>query len=268
VRILLCVLALATADGAMAQSPKAKGQNPQGAQQQPQPEQRGTDQAPFIVKIQQPEQAQAKSEAGSAQRPEQRGSGWLSGWTLSDQIAAIASLVAFFQFLALIGTVWVMVVNGRRQLRAYVFLESSSLTDGATLEPPNDAFVNVPGCIMQFRNSGQTPAYQVVTWAAIDVIEPINQNKLIVPKLLIVGPGYLGANGTMPKMVRLPRVLTEEEIDDIRAGRREIYVYGRIEYRDAFKRKRFSNFRLHYGGQYPPGKGFVMFICDNGNETN
>jgi hypothetical protein len=47
-------------------------------------------------------------------------------WGLADKIAVIASIVAFLQFLVLVATWGVMVRHGRRQLRAYVFVDDGS----------------------------------------------------------------------------------------------------------------------------------------------
>jgi hypothetical protein len=56
---------------------------------------------------------------------------WLltSDWGLSDKIAVIASVAAFLQFVVLFATVWVMIVNGRRQLRPYVVVQSAEFIE-------------------------------------------------------------------------------------------------------------------------------------------
>jgi hypothetical protein len=65
---------------------------------------------------------------------------------------------------------------------------------------------------------------------------------------------------SLPKKVK-------DEISEIRSFKKAIYVHGRIEYEDAFKRKRFTNFRLVYAGQYPPPPSAVFSFCQEGNET-
>jgi hypothetical protein len=122
------------------QSQEPPRQDSQSTQQQPNANQRGTEQSPFIIQIQPAPQTQEKPSTGGEKGPEKRSDtwlfGWLDGWNLSDKIAGIASVAAFLQFLALIATVWIMVRNGRRQLRAYVFPEDISLADGSMLDPP------------------------------------------------------------------------------------------------------------------------------------
>src|SRR5262249_43579801 len=102
---------------------------------------------------------------------------------------------------------------------------------------------------------------------SLDVLPISDEAKLEVPKLHELSQINLGTNSQMPKHLAFHRALSEDEIEDIRFGRKAIYVYGRAEYRDAFSRKRFSNFRLRYTGVYPPAKGASLSVCDEGNEA-
>ena len=72
----------------------------------------------------------------------------------------------------------------------------------------------------------------------------------------------------MPKLRWLGRPLTQGEISEILLGSKAIYYYGVIQYRDAFKRKRSTKFRLVYAGKFPPPKGVIFSICEKGNEAN
>ncbi len=85
-------------------------------------------------------------------------------WNLSDKIAAIASVVAFLQFGALVATVLIMIFNGRRQLRAYVLLDGGSIrviSDGQGNQFI-EGFVNLKNC-------GQTPAQNCKSWVQIKI---------------------------------------------------------------------------------------------------
>jgi hypothetical protein len=258
------ILILALYSVSWGQSQEAPRQDSQSAQQQTEAQQRGTEQSPFIIKILPTSEAQKKSST-SAEQAQDKGA---DAWNLSDRIAAIASIVAFLQFVALVATVWMMVRNGRRQLRAYVFPERASLVDGTMMQPPVAAHANEPGVALAFRNSGQTPAYKLVSWAKIEVIEPIHEASLVVPPLMMQFPTWLGANSEMPKALWFGRVLTPNEIADIAAARRVIYLFGRIEYIDAFKRKRWTSFRLAYAGPFPPPPGSIFNFCNQGNDAN
>ncbi|VTZ28510.1 hypothetical protein MPC1_9370002 [Methylocella tundrae] len=191
-----------------------------------------------------------------------------SEWHLSDKIAAITTIAALLQFIALIFTLFVMVRNGRRQLRAYVFPNDACIYEGTMLEPPIMVHKNKPGVLLNFRNCGQTPAYNVVSWADLEIAEPLNEEKLVAPKLEQKFPASLGANSVMSKTIWYRRSLTENEISDINNGAKAIYLFGRIEYQDAFKKKRATNFRLRYNGPFPPPKGVIFLHCEKGNDAN
>jgi hypothetical protein len=188
--------------------------------------------------------------------------------SLSDNIAVIASIAAFLQFLALVATVLVMVRNGRRQLRAYIFPERVTLVDGSMLNPPVAAHANEPGVVIALRNSGRTPGYRVTSWAKIEVVEPIHEASLVVPPLPSQFPSWIGANSEITKAIWFGRPLTPNEVADVVSARRCIYLFGRIEYFDAFKRKRFTTFRLAYAGPFPPPQGVIFNFCNQGNDAN
>src|SRR5262249_10316648 len=93
--LVTCFL-LARFGVAQSQQP-SKGAEP--AQQQPTSEQRGTEQAPFVIRIQPPpEQTQIKSDTSAEHAPESRNNGWFSRWGLGDKLALLNGIVAFFQF--------------------------------------------------------------------------------------------------------------------------------------------------------------------------
>jgi hypothetical protein len=273
VLLIACALSLPLAQSALSQQ-QPPGQPPQqrlvgppqkeshAPDEQTKPEQRGSEQAPFIVKILGAEDADNKFNTNSANGIDQP-------WSLSDRIAAIAIIVGFLQFIALILTVGVMRGTGRRQLRAYVLPEGGALTEGTMLTPTMPAHAGEPGIAMQFKNSGQTPAYRFVNWMAIAVIDPANAHTLIPPSSLpLQSPATIGAGGTLSKALWFGRILTASEIADVQAAAKYIFVYGRIEYRDAFRRKRWCTYRLQYAGQFPPAPGILFTFSDAGNDSN
>ena len=189
---------------------------------------------------------------------------------LADPIAILTGLITLANF----GLVWLVYkqiddarASSERQLRAYVFLEGVSISDGATVVPPRLDCIDIPGFTLGFKNSGQTPAYRMASWAAIKVAEKTEENSFVIPPLQDLSIANLGSGCQLPKFLNLQRKLTSDELADIRAFRKAIYLYGRAEYTDAFKRKRFTNFRMWYAGIYPPDKGATLYFCDEGNET-
>jgi hypothetical protein len=107
----------------------------------------------------------------------------------------------------------------------------------------------------------------VVSWGQLAVIEPLNENRLTVPPLQNVFASHLGAGAIGSKSLWFGRALTPNEIADVVAGARSIYLYGRIEYSDIFSKKRFSNFRFAYSGPFPPPPGVIFFVCEKGNDA-
>src|SRR5260370_40088018 len=96
---------------------------------------------------------------------------WFVGWTSSDKIAVIASVVGFLQFLALMATYQIMRRNTQRQLRAYV-----GVVRGELINIDGDDQIEATVIV---KNSGQTPAREVVMWGGMAVRdfplrEPIN----------------------------------------------------------------------------------------------
>lgn len=182
-------------------------------------------------------------------------------------ITAIATVLLTFVTGGLVWTGYVQIKTIRIQLRAYVFPHTVGLWDGMMLEPQIPEKANEPGIVIEWKNTGQTPASNVISWGQIAVIEAINEDKLIVPGLQNVFSSHLGAGSTGNKSLWFGRALTESEIADISAGARSIYVYGRIEYQDIFSQNRWTNFRLAYRGRFPPPQGIVFTVCEKGNDA-
>jgi len=159
--------------------------------------------------------------------------------------------------------------SAQRQLRAYVLPDQATLADGTMLNPPQPERANVPGAFMSIKNSGQTPAYKVTSWARITVIPVREENTLVLPVTL---PeqffNTLGREGFFSKTLWLDRPLAANEIADVANGTRAVYLYGTIVYRDAFNKKRHTNFRLRYNGQFPPVQGVIFNFSEGGNDAN
>ena len=137
------------------------------------------------------------------------------------------------------------------------------------MDPKLPEHTNEPGVAMAWRNSGQTPAKNVVSWGQIAVIETANEERLLtIPTLEDKFATSLGMNGFASKFIWLGRQLTADEIRDVGTGARCIYLYGRIEYRDVFKIRRWTNFRYRWSGKFPTEpKNVVFATCEQGNTS-
>jgi len=160
--------------------------------------------------------------------------------------------------------------NARRQLRAYVNPDSIILWDGTTLTPPQPQRANVPGIVMQWRNTGETPAKNVVSWSRVAVFSPRVEDRYNPPARLdnrfshTLGRGIPGS-----RSVWYRRALTPQQIVDVRTGRLGIYFYGRIEYQDIFGRPHWTTYKFVYTTSvFPPIGGGMFNICLSGNDSD
>lgn len=140
------------------------------------------------------------------------------------------------------GTFWLACIardTARRQLRAYLFLEKVTLR----CEPiPNSH----PIAKASIKNFGQTPAREVRSWMRIKVlgrdepppvcergkefVEPQRPDKLAIPP------------GDYMRQQFDAFTLKEEHILGLNKRDLTIYVYGRIDYVDAFNKACHTNF--------------------------
>lgn len=189
-------------------------------------------------------------------------------WSVSDTVAVVATCVGFLQFAALVATYIVMRSTARRQIRAYTYAHTFTMFEGSTMKPPLPKKTNEPGFEIGMKNFGQTPAYRMRSWAKMEIIEPINEDKLIVPPLGDFSSQTLPTDGTTSKTVWFGRALTATEIADIAASVRFIYMYGRIEYLDVYGKKHYSNFRVAWSGVFPPPVPAIFSFRNSGNESS
>lgn len=195
---------------------------------------------------------------------------WVIGIGVTAILAALAqAVVLIWQIVYLRGTLGHAQISSERELRAYVFPRGADLLDGRFAVPVQKALVNQPGAFVAIQNYGQTPAYKLVSWADIAVIDVMAEDKLSVPiPVAFQSASSVPPGGAISKLRRLPRKITAQEAAGIAAGSHGIFIYGRAEYVDAFGKNRFTNFRLSYTGQWPPIKGATFTFCNGGNETD
>jgi hypothetical protein len=198
------------------------------------------------------------------------GIGELQGYGSPENVLTLGLiLVGIIGIWVAIRTLNHMRESSEQQLRAYVLMESASVVIGSLANPPQPDKADTPFAGMLIKNFGQTPAYKVVSWAQITVIPVANENTMpVVPPIPEQFTTTLGPGATFNKGVWFDRSFTPNEITDIVAGTRAIYLYGRIGYLDAFKKRRFANFRLRYTGQYPPPQNSILKFSEQGNDAN
>ncbi len=201
-------------------------------------------------------------------------------WSLSDKIAVGACIAGFAQFLALITTIWIMIRNGRRQLRAYVIVERGIIANVANpiseygKRQATVAQLSVPstGPVAQItiKNTGQTPAYKLVHWGNMEIREfPLTSQLPEMPPPPEPFCSVLGPTIAEVKTLRIRKPLSEEEILGLRDGSKAAYCHGTIVYRDAFNKACTTHYRVMYSAitGIEIGTSTDLTVCSRGNEA-
>jgi hypothetical protein len=152
---------------------------------------------------------------------------------------SLASVVVTFLLIAVgVAQVTIMRFTARRQLRAYVFIESVEFSDieiGAS-----------PTVVIKVKNYGQTPAYDLGQWAAVGLDTfPVPQHppgplpNSDLPRRAL-GNGDVASLHPAPD--RVP--LNQADMAAIDAAQSAIWVVGEVRYRDVFRKRRYTRFRL------------------------
>jgi hypothetical protein len=215
----------------------------------------------------------------TSERPNQQ-SEWRKKFICESKVTDV--VLAGLTFLLVIVTGLLVSVGSRQerttrqQTRAFVYLNggaiynvASPLAPLAIYKPTGAEIVSPaegPMAQLVIKNTGSTPAH----WGGIYVAEyplktplPTEQNTQ-KPALSAIPPG-----GVNTKNVRIINPLTAEEIAGLRNGTFAIWVYGKITYRDAFRRKRTSEYRLfHNNISGAIGVSTELTWADAGNDAN
>jgi hypothetical protein len=158
-------------------------------------------------------------------------------------------------FIAAIGAIFAAYFGGRqawvasdaevRQLRAYVHVTPGKLSLPINPEFDGPLYVAVQPGVKIF---GQTPAGQVaVPWALVVHKWPMTDEfpfsylRTRMESTSSLAPGEERLVGDVNS-----RTITKEELSDIAAGRKRLYAYGTVIYRDVFNNTRFTNFCWTY----------------------
>lgn len=192
-----------------------------------------------------------------------RSSDLCAQWKAADAAASsawwawLAGIVGTGGLLIAFGALWlarraneIAGASAERQLRAYV------LPGKISVEPPKD---NEPiKIVMHIKNTGQTPA-SAVRWGAISGIYknpvPDSMWKTITD---FEASSYLAAGEEIHStMISAP--LTASLRSSLKSSNETLYIYGEVNYIDAFGRSRETRYRLRFkpevGGFSPTSSG-------------
>jgi hypothetical protein len=131
--------------------------------------------------------------------------------------------------------------TAKRQLRAYVS------TIGAVIGPDRDNSDSF-SIVVDIRNTGLTPAYDLICWAEAELDAFPLESRLPIHCIKTESRAVL-APGSSTLLMPTHRLLTTQEQDDLRNDKLALYVFGEAHYKDAFGHQRLTQFRLRMNGQ-------------------
>ncbi len=146
--------------------------------------------------------------------------------------------------------------TAERQLRAYVSVSEVRV----------EHLEGMAEFSVELKNCGQTPAYKLTVDTNVKLAaHPLNEPLALTARprgVTIVGPGQ-ASHGFVPA----GRALNAEELAALRAGTKALYVFGEINYEDAFGIARWTRFRFMIGGDVDIRPEGFMGACLEGNEA-
>lgn len=180
-------------------------------------------------------------------------------WTTEDPVAAYTAMLTLFTGVLASGT-FLLVKDGRahsrHSLRAYIGAQQITVIHGVS------GVGAVPRFGMNIVNNGQTPAYAVRAWQEIrcyphPLTGPIQDAAFDGHSRVLNPREFFGA------IVTADNPITQAEWTSINDGTMRLYLYGRIEFRDAFGKNRWATHRTFFNVQEN-----MMAAAPEGNEAN
>jgi len=235
--------------------------------QQAAEDKRGTSESPVIVKVLDPPDANAKTDQDAEDRKERRANeGW--NWRFNFLLVLVGvGQGGVLLFTALVSN---KAANAAKvsadavvsQLRAYI---SMRIKEGM---PPRFDMKTGPWIAFDIKNTGQTPAFELTHWiqagiGPLDFRGPFNDGSgEVKPQKTTLAPG------TEINVVTEGPEPGPGDSEAFIAGTLAVYVWGEINFRDAFKNPRFHRFRYMYTfGDIRAGVQGARF-CEEGNEAS
>lgn len=156
-----------------------------------------------------------------------------------------------------------MRASSERQLRAYIYMSEVKIHP-IIKDRPVKADITI-------KNFGKTPGYQVKSTLAIQLLDNVATPPQIqavshdaTSSVAVFPPGFdyksvaLGKDAVMPY-----------NIDNMVAKKQAAFIFGRIDYIDAFGNECFTEFRVKrvHSDDEPIGAYGSPTVCENGNRT-
>jgi hypothetical protein len=133
--------------------------------------------------------------------------------------------------------------TAKQQLRAYVCVVAADIVF---------AKVDEPGIEIRIKNCGLTPAYNVSMWSGLAVsTHPLRRSLDKPPEEFDMNQSVLAPDGfeLMHPIFSQP---IPQQLFPLGTAQHTLYVFGQINYVDAFNDHHTTDFRLLFGGPEPP----------------
>jgi hypothetical protein len=226
---------------------------PKASQQHPKADTPGTQDSPFVVKVLDAENAHERAAEAAKEREAKAAA---DSWVV--RLTKYLVIVGGIQALIFLGQLWMMWKAGdttKRQLRAYVFVESA-----IAHSTQSGGWVKVV-----IKNFGQTPAYRYTATLDTAIMDPST-----VPRFPRPGSGTPGGSLAPSATIKMTKEFPQFTVQDgiaVRQGTKILYVFGQIEYTDAFNTTRYTRYCHAWGGHYGSGDGDIAY-AEHGNEAS
>lgn len=133
--------------------------------------------------------------------------------------------------------------TAKQQLRAYVCVVAADIVFAKADEP---------GIGIRIKNCGLTPAYNVSMWSGLAIsAHPLQKALDKPPEGFRMNQSVLAPDG-LELMHPLFSQPIPQQLFPLGTAQHTLYVYGQINYEDAFKDPHTTDFRLLFGGPEPP----------------
>ena len=125
-----------------------------------------------------------------------------------------------------------------------------------------------PLAVLIIKNSGQTPAYDMTIVANAKTFVGEEVRSFAEPRTTEhTSRTAIAAGGLAQHEIPLRGLITATGAQAIKDGAMELYVFGTIRYRDAFKRQQTTKFRFMAGGRHSWPDDDRLVVCQEGNKA-
>ena len=192
-------------------------------------------------------------------------------------ITALATVLLTLATIALGYIAYEQYITTRRQLRAYIFVDTADFIDAPTPPlAPNPSHSGCPASGLWIKNFGTTPAYKVRHFSRV-IFTPVGPDGRLPPGTLTypsstemgeIPATAIGPGSRTHVSRNLGRALNAAEIQILAGAGYALVAYGRIAYVDTFGTARTTDYTIGYAGPYPVPLPNILSFLTEGNEAD